>query len=81
MLYNNICGLNPIRYKSHAASASSGVNTPSVEEAVRVEERRCLEDALVAKVVKKLIELAPDLVKRALKESGVTSEMEKLRLG
>lgn len=52
-----------------------------MEEAVRVEERRCLEDALVAKVVKKLIELAPDLVKRALKESGVTLEMEKLRLG
>ena len=52
-----------------------------MEEAVRVEERRCLEDALVAKVVKKLIELAPGLVKQALKESGVTSEMEKLRLG
>lgn len=53
----------------------------STKEAFRVEERRALEDALVAKVVKKLIELAPDLVERALRESEAIPEMEKLQAG
>jgi hypothetical protein len=47
-------------------------------EAVCVEERRALEDELVTKVVRKLIELAPDLVERAMRESGASSEIEKL---
>ena len=53
----------------------------STDEAMRVEEQYALEEALVTKVVRKLIELAPDLVERALRESGAVQEIEKLKAG
>jgi integrase/recombinase XerD len=50
-------------------------------EAFKVEERRMREEEVVAKVVKKLIELAPDILERALIESGAAMEMSLLTEG
>jgi integrase/recombinase XerD len=53
----------------------------SEAEAFRVEEQRGREDELVARVVRKLIELAPDVLERALRESGVAEEMNTIISG
>jgi len=50
----------------------------SVVEAQRVEEQRMHQEEVVAKVVEKLIEQAPDILERALRESGAMSEIKKL---
>jgi hypothetical protein len=46
-----------------------------------MEERRMREDEVVAKVIRKLIELAPDALERALRESGALSEMRRIEAG
>ena len=50
----------------------------SDKEAFRVQETKSREEEIVAKVVKRLIELNPDLVDRALRESGAFSEIQGL---
>ncbi len=54
----------------------SAVLSPS--EAFRIEERRTKEEEIVARVVRKLLELAPDIVERALQESGALEEMAQI---
>lgn len=49
----------------------------TVKEVMNVEE----QETIVAKVVKKLIEMDPDLVNRAMKESGAVSEIKKIKAG
>ena len=51
------------------------------KEAVRIEEVKTREEEIVAKLVKKLIELNPDLVERALRESGAFSEIQGINEG
>ena len=51
------------------------------KEAVRIEEVKTREEEIVAKVVKKLIEINPDLVERALRESGAFSEIQGINEG
>jgi len=50
-------------------------------EAFRIEERKMREEEIVAKVVRKLIELAPDLLERALLESGALTEIASVSEG
>lgn len=49
----------------------------SEAEAVRLEEKRMREDEIVEKVVRKLIEIAPDVLEKALIESGALDEIVK----
>ena len=51
----------------------------STKEAIALEDRKTKEEEILAKVVKKLIELAPDLLERALRESGVVQEIKQLK--
>ena len=47
----------------------------SEAEAFRVEERRMREEEIVMRVVRRLMELAPDLLERVLVESGTAEEI------
>jgi len=51
----------------------------STKEAIALEDRKTKEEAILAKVVKKLIELSPDLLEHALRESGAVQEIEQLK--
>ena len=44
-------------------------------EAFRLEKQRRREDEVLERVVRKIIELAPDVLERALRESGALAEM------
>jgi len=69
------CGfLNPFGsiYCSRCAAVLSEL------EAFKLEEQRRREEEIIAKVIQKLIELAPDVLERVLKESGALEEMRLL---
>jgi hypothetical protein len=53
----------------------------SEAEALRVEERRMREEEIVARVVRKLMEMAPDLLERVLVDSGDLGEMASISEG
>jgi len=50
-------------------------------EGVRVEERWMREEEIVARVVRKLMEMAPDLLERVLLESGALEGMASISEG